>query len=62
MSSTSSCGAFGETCSPWKCRFVICMHGCPRQSSFDREASSFLYSTLRVLPGWTRITGGVLLP
>src|ERR1700730_9219449 len=38
------------------------MHGCQAQSSLDGAASSFLYSTFRMLPGWTRITGGMLLP
>ncbi len=62
MSRTSSCGAFGETCSPWKWRFVMFMQGWPRHCSLDWAASSFLYSTFRMLPGCTRITGGVLLP
>ena len=29
-------------------------------ATFDCAASSFLYSTFNVLPGWTRITGGTL--
>src|SRR6266550_2231186 len=38
------------------------MHGWPTHSSLDWAASSFLYSTFRMLPGCTRIIGGVLLP
>src|SRR6266403_5313470 len=38
------------------------MQGWPTHSSLDLAASSFLYSTFRMLPGRTRITGGVLLP
>ena len=38
------------------------MHGRSRHFSLDGTARLFVYSTCRVLPGSTRITGGTLLP
>ena len=58
MAITSSCGEFGETWRPWKCKFVMFLHGPSTHSSFESLDISLTYVIFMICPGSARITGG----
>jgi hypothetical protein len=62
MEITSSCGASGDTCRPWKCRFVMFLHGPSMHISRESVDIAFTYVSRISSPGFARITGGSSRP
>src|ERR1700678_798942 len=59
---TSSWGASGETCKPWKWRFDMFVQGPSTQCSLECVDIALVYVTRISSPGVARITGGSSRP